>query len=77
MCNNFCVVSCRPLSCNVPVPVKPCNPYAICDNLYPCNGCCVPVNPCGTSCQPFATPGSKHMPRWDNERTRNTNYPMC
>lgn len=70
-----CPPRCQPTSCCVSVPAKPCNPYAICAPLYPCDGCCVPVKPCGAFCQPFATPGSKHASKCDNEKSRNKKYP--
>lgn len=64
-------------SCNIKVnvPKECCNPYAICDPLYPCDMKCVPVNICGSYCQPFPTPGSKHCPRCDYDCGRNKQYP--
>lgn len=49
----------------VSVPCKGQNPYAICDELYPCDGCCVSIQPCGPCCQPWPTPGSKHVNKCD------------
>lgn len=66
---------CPPKMFNVSIPKPKVNPYAICVPLYPCDGCCVPVKQCGLYCQPFSTPGSKHVNRCDNEDTRNFKYP--
>jgi hypothetical protein len=57
---------CRPQNtCHVSIPCKGQNPYAICDDLYPCDGCCVSIQNCGPLCQPWPTPGSKHVNKCD------------
>lgn len=75
-CRRSASMPCIPSSpASVPVPQSGCNPYAICVPLYPCAGNCVPIYVCSSWCQPFATPGSKHTSRCDNEATRNKKYP--
>ncbi|CRK96625.1 CLUMA_CG009961, isoform A [Clunio marinus] len=74
-CPPLCPSPC-PSVCKIAVPKSSCNPYAICDPLFPCDGCCVPVNPCGPSCQPFPTPGSRHINPCGDEKNRNKKYPQ-